>query len=764
MVWKNSGLFHVLFVSCLLAIFCTCSQDFNPYQELGVSRTASTREIKTAYKQLAKEWHPDKNREPGAADKFMKIQAAYEVLSDDQRRHDYDNYGFTEPNENRGQGQRNPFGGFHGSFFDGFNFKFNFENNQRRGTEQRHRLDINRYHSHVLPISHRKPYLIFVTADWCFTCMQVEPHWQEVVKELEPLGVGISVVNSDYDRRLIEELGVSRVPAILAVLQGRVYRFQKLNTISVNTMKNFLQSLFPSGLVRGINDNNYEDFLSGWKDNKPRSLLFSKKKEASLLYLLVALENKDRVAFGFATLSNQDTKDLRKKYVVNAKEPTLLIFREDILNYAYRLEANEMQTGAVRDAVRGHYFLTLPRLSSQAVFEQLCSISSTVNKKFCVVLITQDNPEHDEARAILREFIQENTYSKDKVRFSYVYEGTQNAFVNALSKGQVLKDHWPLPLAVIWRKKSFRVAYEWLPNGWSGNRDQADIDKQQLKTYLDKVISGKTLLPKESDIEDLINEDYSIMTYILNGISSGVSTVVHYFTSSRWEETLLTIAMFAIYLLPILLIFGGAFSLTKERNTPDERPRRRQPENPVYNLTGISQEFYNRFVVDPYENSYVLLLLVDRQNKEELVASFLNEVVPMAQSLQRQHIKLSLTYVSIEAYYKWFERLNGIQPTSRNYGKEYSGTVLVLNGCKKYYSVFTPPNAINAEGVTAENERLKHRGQQNANGDSVGQDDSASDNGSHADLFVGISTWLERLCDGSLEKHYVESWPPLSGR
>jgi curved DNA-binding protein CbpA len=53
--------------------------DFNPYEILGLSRTASDKEIRQEYKKLAKYWHPDKNSEPNAHEQFTKINAAYEV-------------------------------------------------------------------------------------------------------------------------------------------------------------------------------------------------------------------------------------------------------------------------------------------------------------------------------------------------------------------------------------------------------------------------------------------------------------------------------------------------------------------------------------------------------------------------------------------------------------------------------------------------------------------------------------------------------------
>lgn len=62
----------------------------NLYNILGVNKTASTSEIKTAYRTLAIKWHPDKNNDPIAAEKFKEIYTAYEVLIDTEKREKYD--------------------------------------------------------------------------------------------------------------------------------------------------------------------------------------------------------------------------------------------------------------------------------------------------------------------------------------------------------------------------------------------------------------------------------------------------------------------------------------------------------------------------------------------------------------------------------------------------------------------------------------------------------------------------------------------------
>ncbi len=63
------------------------------YEVLGVSKNADDKEIKSAFRRLAKKYHPDVSKEPDAAEKFKEAQEAYAVLSDPEKRSQYDKYG-----------------------------------------------------------------------------------------------------------------------------------------------------------------------------------------------------------------------------------------------------------------------------------------------------------------------------------------------------------------------------------------------------------------------------------------------------------------------------------------------------------------------------------------------------------------------------------------------------------------------------------------------------------------------------------------------
>lgn len=85
------------------------------YEVLGVSKTASLDEIKKAYRKLALQYHPDKNKTKEAEAKFKEVTKAYEVLSDSQKRQTYDQFG-TAAFEQGGFAGQGPFGGAQGGF------------------------------------------------------------------------------------------------------------------------------------------------------------------------------------------------------------------------------------------------------------------------------------------------------------------------------------------------------------------------------------------------------------------------------------------------------------------------------------------------------------------------------------------------------------------------------------------------------------------------------------------------------------------------
>src|SRR5207247_9908172 len=63
------------------------------YDVLGVPKSSGKDEIKSAYRKLALQYHPDRNKSPEATDRFKEISEAYAILSDDEKRNQYDQFG-----------------------------------------------------------------------------------------------------------------------------------------------------------------------------------------------------------------------------------------------------------------------------------------------------------------------------------------------------------------------------------------------------------------------------------------------------------------------------------------------------------------------------------------------------------------------------------------------------------------------------------------------------------------------------------------------
>ena len=235
-----------LLASLLLVIFIlsppiATAADANPYTVLGLSRTASDKDIKKAYRKLSKLHHPDKSTDVNAASQFHEINTAYELLSDKDKRAQYDRYGRVDTQQQQQQQQQQQYGRQ-----QQYANPWAYMQHQQQQQQQRY----NDYQFNADSTAQALPHIRKLTTDnfdtlvsqhllaqqrmaevWliyayttdCSPCTALQPHIARLSTILHTTGlyrvVKLGRVHSDYESALIRQLGVRTLPHITSIVQ-----------------------------------------------------------------------------------------------------------------------------------------------------------------------------------------------------------------------------------------------------------------------------------------------------------------------------------------------------------------------------------------------------------------------------------------------------------------------------------------------------------------------------------------------------------------
>ncbi|XP_036111888.1 dnaJ homolog subfamily C member 16 isoform X2 [Molossus molossus] len=721
--------------------------DFDPYRVLGVSRTASQADIKKAYKKLAREWHPDKNKDPGAEDRFIQISKAYEILSNEEKRSNYDHYG--DAGENQGyqkqQQQREyRFRHFHENFyFDESFFHFPFNSERRDSIDEKYLLHFSHYVNEVVPDSFKKPYLIKITSDWCFSCIHIEPVWKEAVQELEGLGVGIGVVHAGYERRLAHHLGAHSTPSILGIINGKIFFFH--NAVVRENLRQFVESLLPGNLVEKVTNKNYVRFLSGWQqENKPHVLLFDQMPAVPLLYKLTAFAYKDYLSFGYVYVGLRGAEEMTRQYNVNVYAPTILIFKEHTNKPADVIQTRGMKKQVIDDFITQNKYLLAARLTSQKLFHELCPVKrSHRQRKYCVVLLTAEATKLSQPFEAFLSFALANT--QDTVRFVHVYSNRQPEFANAfLPDSETFRGKSAVSILER-RNMAGRVVYKTLEDPWTGS----ESDKFILLGYLDQLRKDSALLSSEAVLPDLIDELAPM--FLLRWLYSASDHISDFWDSmfhSNWRE-----------MMPLLsLVFSALFILF---GTVIVQAFSKVPKKGFVEVTELTDVTYTSNLVRLRPGHMNVVLILSNSTKTSLLQKFALEVYTFTGSSC-----LHFSFLSLDKHREWLEYLlefaQDAAPIPNQYDKhfmerDYTGYVLALNGHKKYFCLFKPQKTVEEEeamGACGELDSSLHPGESRGKASGLGPRPIKG-------KLSRLSLWMERLLEGSLQRFYIPSWPEL---
>uniref|UniRef100_A0A674CFD9 DnaJ homolog subfamily C member 16 n=1 Tax=Salmo trutta TaxID=8032 RepID=A0A674CFD9_SALTR len=740
--------FPGIVVVCLLLLvgLVETANEVDPYNILGVTKSASQTEIKKVYKRLARKWHPDKNKNEGAEDMFIKITKSYEILSNEERRANYDRYGQTDDTQPYGHGH---YGHGHDQFYfdeSFFHFPFSSKGSQEFA-DSKYALHFNQYVNDVVPDSFKRPYLIKITSDWCFSCIHIEPVWKEVVLELEALGVGIGVVDVGYERRLANHLGAHRTPSILGVINGKVTFFHY--AVVKEHLRQFVEDLLPQRLVEKVTDRNDLQFLNSWHEqNKPHVLLFDQVPVVPLLYKLTAFAYKAYVQFGYVDQGLSDTANLLKQFNINTYAPTMLVFKESVDKPADIIQAKGMKKQVIDEFILNNKFLLVPRLVNQKLFDELCPVKQFHRRrKYCVLLITGDEESYTIGNQAFLSFAYTNT--QEVVRFAYVYQRLQQPLCDTLLK---TKDSTQPPQVLILERRNAagKVLYKEVAGGWNGT----DKNKQRLLDELQRLQKDPSILNQDAMLPELNNEFASM--FLIRWIYTAydyLTEIIDDVLHNNWHGEPVILQLKRITL---------GETACSDLSSCFVRP----PKKNFVEVTELTDITYTSNLVKLRPGHMNVVLVLTDASKNVLLSKFAKEVYSFTGSLT-----LHFSFLNLDKHSAWMETLlefaqDAMQiDTDEDDGArhkiDYTGYILALNGHKKYLCLFRPvyTGEEGPGGATGGGRRSGSR-EDHPPRRSMPRSRSTATLQIHHKL-DRLGLWMERLMEGTLPRYYIPAWPGL---
>uniref|UniRef100_A0A670HY99 DnaJ homolog subfamily C member 10 n=1 Tax=Podarcis muralis TaxID=64176 RepID=A0A670HY99_PODMU len=189
----------------LVYLIALVSPDQDYYSLLGISKEATSREIRQAFKKLALKLHPDKNQnDPEAHENFLKINRAYEVLKDEDLRKKYDKYG------EKGLDDQQQGGRYESWHYYRYDFGI-YDDDPEIITLDRGEFDA--------AVTSGELWFINFYSPRCSHCHDLAPTWREFAKEMDGL-IRIGAVNCGDNRMLCRNKGINSYPSLYVFKTG----------------------------------------------------------------------------------------------------------------------------------------------------------------------------------------------------------------------------------------------------------------------------------------------------------------------------------------------------------------------------------------------------------------------------------------------------------------------------------------------------------------------------------------------------------------
>ena len=474
--------FSLIFL--FLIVNTECGEDY--YKILGVKRTATKAEIKRAFKKLSLKYHPDKNKDnpKKAKEKFIKIANAYEVLSDDEKRKIYDQYGeegvkaneqgggagahfenmnfedifsqffggggasfeFNMGGGNKGKkGRSSGFGGF-GNIFEnifggGMGGGFNgFEQGgpggrQQRRAQQGGMKDQNYFkNTKVHSIKMKSLTYLYSRKNIWFVYFyrkgdqNYEPYVKAMIEFADKTDglFNAGAVNCIKDEEICEEFGVTQTPSIIFFSENEKDYNKYDGKIDYNSLFNYAAKRM-SYYVNEITKEKLSDFFAK-KPDKYHVILFTSKESTPSLYKALSKYYINKLIFGEVHKNQNELVELFKI----REFPTLMVMLDEEKNkyeiYKRKLDFESLKSYLGKFA--GKQKLTNVAKIKEInynIYNTLGTCSDSDGKNICLIYLTKDYKPIRKDMKLLEAI--HDKYEKDHIKVFYLnYKKNKNIF------------------------------------------------------------------------------------------------------------------------------------------------------------------------------------------------------------------------------------------------------------------------------------------------------------------------------------------------
>ena len=466
-----------IIIFTFLIIFAECGEDY--YKLLGVKRTATKAEIKKAFKKLSLKYHPDKNKDnpKKAKEMFIKIANAYEVLSDDEKRKIYDQYGEegVKANEQGGgagthfnfdnMGFEEIFSQFFGGGGGGAKFEFNmgggggkkrqgssgfggfgsifdtffggggdssgfggFQGGQQgRQKKPKNGMKDQNYfkNTKVQTLKMKSLTLLYSRKNIWFVYFyrKGDENYEKYVKTMIEFGekteglFNAGAVNCIKDEEICEEFEVGETPSIIFFSENEKDYNKYEGKVDFNSLFNYATKRM-SYYVNEITKEKLSDFLSK-KNDKYHVILFTSKESTPSLYKALSKFFINKLIFGEV---HQSQKELVQLFKIK-EFPTLMVMLDEEKN-KYEIYKNKMNYESIKSYLSK--FTTKKKVVNDNkvkelnynIYNTLGTCSNSDGKNLCLIYLTKDNRPNSKDRKILENIA--DKYEKDHIKVFYL--------------------------------------------------------------------------------------------------------------------------------------------------------------------------------------------------------------------------------------------------------------------------------------------------------------------------------------------------------